>query len=87
MVVAAFFGFAGFAFRRMECDLTPLLLGLILGPMIEDNLRRAMLLARGDWTVFLHRPMSTAMLLATLALLVITLLPRVSRKRALLEES
>jgi len=87
VVVAAFFGFAGFAFRRMECDLTPLLLGLILGPMIEDNLRRAMLLARGDWTVFLYRPLSVAMLLATLALLAITLLPRVSSKRALLEES
>ena len=46
------------------CEPAPLLLGFILGPMMEENLRRALLLSRGDWTTFATRPLSAGLLLA-----------------------
>jgi len=60
----------------------PLLLGFILGPMMEENLRRALLLSRGDWSVLATRPISAGLLLAALLLLTIVLLPAVKSKRA-----
>jgi TctA family transporter len=59
----------------------PLLLGFILGPMMEENLRRALLLSRGDWSVFVTRPLSAVLLGLALALLVVVLLPAVKNKR------
>ena len=59
----------------------PLLLGFILGPMMEENLRRAMLLSRGDWSVFVTRPLSASLLAVAALLLVIVLLPAVKNKR------
>jgi putative tricarboxylic transport membrane protein len=53
----------------------------VLGPMMEDNLRRAMLLSRGDPTVFVTRPLSLALLLIALALLIVVVLPVVRKKR------
>jgi putative tricarboxylic transport membrane protein len=58
-----------------------LLLGFILGPMMEENLRRALLLSRGDWTVFGTRPLSAGLLGAALLLIIIVLLPSVKKKR------
>jgi TctA family transporter len=58
-----------------------LLLGFILGPMMEENLRRAMLLSRGDWSVFVTRPLSASLLAAAAVLLVIVMLPAVKSKR------
>jgi TctA family transporter len=60
----------------------PLLLGFILGPMMEENLRRALLLSRGDWSVFVTRPLSAGLLAAAALLLVIVLLPARSRTSA-----
>jgi TctA family transporter len=57
------------------------MLGFILGPMMEENLRRALLLSRGDPGVFFTSPVSAVMLLMAAALLVIVILPAVSRKR------
>ena len=54
----ALFGFLGVMFVKLECEPAPLLLGFVLGPMMEENLRRAMLLSRGDPTVFFTRPLS-----------------------------
>ena len=54
----AFFGLLGVVFVKLECEPAPLLLGFVLGPMMEENLRRAMLLSRGDPTVFFTRPIS-----------------------------
>ena len=51
-------------FVKLECEPAPLLLGFVLGPMMEENLRRAMLLSRGDPTVFFTRPFSLGMLVA-----------------------
>jgi hypothetical protein len=59
----------------------PLLLGFILGPMMEENLRRALLLSRGDWMTFMNRPLSASLLLAALALVVIVSLPSIKSKR------
>jgi TctA family transporter len=61
--MTAFFG-SGRAVHEARCEPAPLLLGFVLGPMMEENLRRAMLLSRGDPTIFLTRPISAAMLIA-----------------------
>ena len=75
------FGFIGYLFLKLGCEPAPLLLGFILGPMMEENLRRALLLSRGDWSVFVTRPLSGGLLAAALLLLIIVLLPAVKSKR------
>ena len=79
--VTALFGVLGWLFVKLECEPAPLLLGFILGPMMEENLRRAMLLSRGDPTVFLTRPISAGMLTAAVLLIVIIALPNIRKKR------
>ncbi|WP_428030577.1 tripartite tricarboxylate transporter permease [Ancylobacter sp.] len=77
----ALFGVVGYVLVKLDCEPAPLLLGFIIGPMLEEYLRRAMLISRGDPTVFFTRPISATMLgLAALALLVV-LLPSVRKKR------
>ncbi|MBL8288013.1 MAG: tripartite tricarboxylate transporter permease [Rubrivivax sp.] len=77
----AIFGIIGVAFYKLGCEPAPLLLGFILGPMMEENLRRALLLSRGDWTTFVTRPLSAALLLGALAMVVVVTLPSIKRKR------
>ena len=79
--VAVVFGFLGYIFLKLGCEPAPLLLGYILGPMLEENLRRALVLSRGDYTVFVTRPISLAMLLVGGGLLVLIVLPAVRRRR------
>ena len=79
--LALFFGLLGYLFIKLDCEPAPLLLGFVLGPMMEDNLRRAMLLSRGNPGVFFTRPLSLALLLVALALLAIVVLPAVRKKR------
>ncbi len=79
--MVAIFGFIGYVFVKLGAEPAPLLLGFILGPMMEENLRRALLLSRGDWTVFVTRPLSAGLLAAAALLLVIVLLPSVKHKR------
>jgi hypothetical protein len=79
--MVAVFGFIGYLFVKLGCEPQPLLLGFILGPMMEENLRRALLLSRGDWSVFVTRPLSGSLLFVALILLVIVLLPAVKSKR------
>ena len=77
----ALFGLIGYALVKLDCEPAPLLLGFIIGPMLEEYLRRAMLISRGDPMVFFTRPISATMLaLAALALIVV-LLPSVRKKR------
>jgi putative tricarboxylic transport membrane protein len=77
----ALFGVLGYVFAKLDCEPAPLLLGYILGPMMEEYLRRAMTLSRGDPVIFLERPISAAMLaLAALAMLAV-LLPAVRKTR------
>ena len=75
------FGLIGYIFHKLGTEPAPLLLGFILGPMMEENLRRALLLSRGDWSVFVTRPLSAGLLAAAALLLVIVLLPAVKNKR------
>jgi TctA family transporter len=79
--LTAIFAFVGYAFYKLSCEPAPLLLGFILGPMMEENLRRALLLSRGDWTTFVTRPLSSGLLIAAALLIVIVSLPAISKKR------
>jgi TctA family transporter len=79
--MVGFFGVVGYAFLKLGCEPAPLLLGLILGPMMEENLRRALLLSRGDWSVLVTRPISAGLLVGAALLLMIVLLPAVKSKR------
>jgi len=77
----AVFGFVGYIFIKLGCEPAPLVLGFILGPMMEENLRRALLLSLGDWSTFVTRPLSAGLLGAALLLLLVMLLPSVKKKR------
>jgi TctA family transporter len=80
--LAAIFGVIGFLWLRLECQPAPLLLGFVLGPLMEENLRRALLISRGDPTVFFTRPISLGFMIATGIILTIMLLPMVKKRRA-----
>ncbi|WP_439497479.1 tripartite tricarboxylate transporter permease [Bosea sp. (in: a-proteobacteria)] len=84
VVLAGGFGVLGYIFLKMRCEPAPLLLGFILGPMIEENLRRALLISKGDPAVFVQRPISLTFLLLALALIVVLVAPafRSARERA-----
>jgi TctA family transporter len=75
------FGVIGYLFIKLGTEPAPLLLGFILGPMMEEYLRRALLLSPGDWSVFLTRPQSAGLLAGAVLLLVIVLMPSVKAKR------
>jgi TctA family transporter len=77
----AFFGALGVLFAKLECEPAPLLLGFVLGPMMEENLRRALLLSRGDPTVFLTRPISAGLLIAAVLLVLVIAVPNIRRQR------
>src|SRR5512134_810956 len=79
--MAVIFGFIGYLFYKLGCEPAPLLLGFILGPMMEENLRRALLLSRGDWSTFLTRPLSAGLLIASALMIVIVALPSIKAKR------
>ena len=77
----AFFGLLGVIFMKLECEPAPLLLGFVLGPMMEENLRRALLLSRGDPFVFVQRPISAGLLIAAALLILLIGLPNIRKKR------
>ncbi|URI11277.1 tripartite tricarboxylate transporter permease [Aquincola tertiaricarbonis] len=79
--MGAGFAIVGYIFYKLGCEPAPLLLGFILGPMMEENLRRALLLSRGDWSTFMTRPLSAGLLVAAALMIVIVLLPSVKKKR------
>ncbi len=81
VVVMAAFGVLGYVFRKLDCEPAPLMLGLVLGPMLEENFRRAMMLSGGDGSVFLTRPISAGLLAVAAVLLVAVLLPGIRRGR------
>ena len=77
----AAFGLLGYIFRKLDAEPAPMLLAFILGPMMEEFLRRTLLLSNGNPFVLVSRPISAAMLAVALVLLVIVLSPAVSKKR------
>ncbi len=76
-----FFGVVGYILIRFGCEPAPLLLGFVLGPLLEEHLRRAMIISRGDPTVFVTRPISATLLGLALLAVVIAVLPSIRRKR------
>ena len=81
ILFTAGFGVLGYLFIKLGFEGAPLLLGFILGPLMEENLRRALQLSRGDPMTFVQRPISLGLLLASLALLAVVIAPTVRRKR------
>jgi TctA family transporter len=79
--LSAAFGLFGYLCSKWECEPGPLLLGFVLGPLMEENLRRAMLISRGDASVFFTRPISLGMLLVAAFLIAIVLAPAIRKKR------
>jgi TctA family transporter len=78
----AFFGVLGYAFIKLKISPIPLLLGFVLGPLLEANFRRAMMIARGDFMVFVRSPLSLSLLIICVVLLVLTLWTNWRRKLA-----
>ena len=81
LYLTAIFGLVGFLWMKLECSPVPLMLGFVLGPMMEENLRRAMLISRGDPTVFLTRPISLAFVIATVLILIVMSAPALRKRR------
>src|SRR5215207_2445506 len=81
VVLAGAFGLVGYWLIKHDFEPAPLLLGMVLGPLMEENLRRALLISRGDWTVFLTRPLSAVLLGIAAFLLVLAVLPTLRKKR------
>ncbi len=82
------FGLLGYLFIKLRCEPAPLLLGFVLGPLMEENLRRAMLLSRGDPSVFFTRPISASLLVLGVGLLILLAVPgfRATREVAFAED-
>jgi putative tricarboxylic transport membrane protein len=81
VMMTAAFGLIGYWLIKHDFEPAPMLLGFVLGPLMEENLRRAMLIQRGDWTVFFSRPISGTLLVLALILLIISVLPMIRKRR------
>src|SRR6476660_8633409 len=81
VILAGVFGLVGYWLIKHDFEPAPMLLGMVLGPLMEENLRRALLISRGDWSVFLTRPLSAALMAMAAFLLVLALLPSLRKKR------
>jgi TctA family transporter len=75
------FAILGYLFKKLDCEPAPMLLGFVLGKLMEEYLRRAMTISRGDPSVFVTRPLSATLLAMAVILLVIVFLPAISKKR------
>jgi putative tricarboxylic transport membrane protein len=81
VLIAAAFGLVGYWLTKHEFEPAPLVLAFVLGPLMEENLRRAMLIARGDPSVFVTRPISAGLLFVAVAMLTLAMLPLIRRRR------
>jgi putative tricarboxylic transport membrane protein len=82
VMLAAGFGVLGYVFAKLGCETAPLALGFVLGPMLEETLRRAMLLSRGNPITFFERPVSCVLLVTAAVVLLVVLIPTIRRGRA-----
>ena len=82
VIIMVIFGVIGYIMRKLDCEPTPLLLGLVLAPLIEENFRRAMMTSGGDPTIFFTRPISLGFLLISVALLATMTMSSVRKRRA-----
>ncbi|MCL2670290.1 MAG: tripartite tricarboxylate transporter permease, partial [Syntrophaceae bacterium] len=79
--IAAAFGIFGILWRVLEFSAIPVMLGFVLGPMIEENLRRALQVSDGSFMIFLQRPISLVFILLTVGVLVLMALPALKKRR------
>jgi putative tricarboxylic transport membrane protein len=86
VVIAACYGVVGYLMIKHDFEPAPMLLGYVLGSLMEENLRRAMLIARGDATVFMTRPISAGLLTVAVILLILAALPKFKKQREVLAE-
>jgi TctA family transporter len=77
----ALFGLFGYFLTKIKCEPAPLILGFILGPMLEENFRRSLIISRGSWWVFLERPICLGFLVLSLIFLLVVLLPGIRKGR------
>jgi putative tricarboxylic transport membrane protein len=77
----ALFGLIGYIFRKLDAQPTPLLLAFVLGPMMEEYLRRALLVSTGNPIIFVTKPISAVMLALAAGLLLLVVLPAFSKTR------
>ena len=81
MILTAVFAVFGYIMVRFGCEPAPMVLGFLLGPLMEENLRRSLVLSRGDPMIFLQRPISLTLLICALGLLLVIVLPNVRKSR------
>jgi putative tricarboxylic transport membrane protein len=81
VLLMVFFGFVGYVLVKLGCSFPPLILAMVLGPLMEENLRRSMLLSEGDPMVFFTRPISGGFMVATGILLLLFIVPAFRKKR------
>jgi putative tricarboxylic transport membrane protein len=79
--LTALFGLLGIVWRMLGCSPVPMLLGFVLGPMMEENLRRALQVSNGDPSVFFTKPISLAFIIVTVLILIVMVLPAVRNRR------
>ncbi|MFK8251823.1 tripartite tricarboxylate transporter permease [Ancylobacter terrae] len=82
VVILAIFALVGYLFAKLDCPPAPLLLGFVLGPLMEENLRRALQLSRGSMTTFVSNPISFSILMLILLVLIVSILPSIQKKRS-----
>jgi TctA family transporter len=81
VIIASVFGLVGFVLTRLKCEPAPLLLGFILGTLIEENLRRALLISKGSPSIFFERPISLTFLVLTGVLILLLSMPMIRSGR------
>ena len=81
VILTAFFGLLGYAFIKFGFEVAPLLLGFVLGKLMEEKLRQAMIMSRGDLTTFIHSPVSAGLLLTGLTIVLVAVLPTIRKGR------
>jgi TctA family transporter len=81
IVMTALFALFGYILVKFECEPAPLVLGFILGPLMEENLRRSLVISRGDPLVFLERPISATLLALTVGVIALIVLPQIRKSR------
>jgi len=79
--MAAFFGLVGYVFVKLDCGFAPLILGVVLGPLLEENFRRAMVISRGNPTIFVEHPISAAFLVVTVLIIATMLIPAIRKQK------
>lgn len=85
--LVAIFGFIGYIFIKLKCEPAPMILGFILGPMMEENLRRTLTISRGDWSVFVTSPISATLIVSSAILLLLIVVPGFKKIKSIVDDT